>query len=132
MKYLNRYTVFAVFLTAIVLMTGCRKRSINGDLDGQWQIMKITLADGTVENPEQYYYCLYLHTVNLTNVKGAMITGNMEYGGNTLTLKFPTNEASSMLRWGIDAKETTFEVKHLSHSGMTLHSDYATIEFRKF
>ena len=61
-----------------------------------------------------------------------MITGNMEYGGNTLTLKFPTNEASSMLRWGIDAKETTFEVKHLSHSGMTLHSDYATIEFRKF
>ena len=132
MKYLNRYTVFAVFLTAIVLMTGCRKRSINGDLDGQWQIMEITLADGTVENPEQYYYWLYLHTVNLTNVKGAMITGNMEYGGNTLTLKFPTNEASSMLRWGIDAKETTFEVKHLSHSGMTLHSDYATIEFRKF
>lgn len=132
MRYLNRYAVFAVLLTVIVLMTSCRKRSINGDLDGQWQIMKITLTDGTVETPEQYYYCLYLHTVNLTNVSGAMLTGNMEYGGKTLTLKFPLDEGASMRRWGINAKETTFEVKHLSHSGMTLRSDYATIEFRKF
>ena len=114
-------------------MTGCRKRSINGHLDGQWQIMEVTYADGTVAEPEQCYYCLYLHTVNLTDVSGTMLAGNMIYKGSTLTLVFPTiDDPGVMKKWGINANETEFKVKHLTHGRMTLESDYAVIEFRKF
>ncbi len=113
-------------------VTSCRKRSINGDLDGQWQVMEIEYADGTVENPEGVYYCLFLHTVNLTRIGGVVCAGNMIYEGDKLSLEFPYATPEQLKTWGIDSKETTFTILHLSGSRMTLRSGYSLIQLRKF
>lgn len=53
MVTMKRY-IIAVLLVLIV--SACRKTSINGDLDGRWQIMKIEYASGEEETPERAYY----------------------------------------------------------------------------
>ena len=115
-------------------VAGCRKGDINGDLDGQWQIMELERVDeGEVCHPERTYYCLYLHTVNLTKADGSKIGGNMIYEeGKRLTLDFPVTSVDKLYDWGIYERTTTFEIEHLSSEKMVLKSDKAIIVFRKF
>ena len=56
----------ASLLVAIVAATasGCHYHNINGDLDGQWQLMSITEPDGTEKAVGNTYYAIQMHTVN--------------------------------------------------------------------
>ncbi len=126
-----------IFISLVVMMlcvAGCRKGDINGDLDGQWQIMELErVGEGEVCHPERTYYCLYLHTVNLTKAGGGVIGGNMMYEeGKLLTLNFPNTKVEGLYYWGIYDRTTTFEIEHLSSEKMVLKSDKAIIVFRKF
>ena len=112
-----------LILWSLILLTGCGKLPINGDLDGQWQILEIRYADGRIETPERAYYCVQLHTITLRQVNGPNQTGNMVYEGDQL----------SLLRvFGLDDTKETFTVTELSSSRLVLTSDYARISFRKF
>ncbi len=128
-------------LTAVALivilggLSGCRKTPINGDLDGQWQIMKIDYKDSIDVVPGQLYYCFFLHTVNLTRVGGGTIGGNMDYneGAKTIRLQFPYNKDGESLKpWGMKDWETMFKVEELTGKRLVLESDIALIELRKF
>lgn len=127
-----------LILVAIVALlgsfTGCRKTPVNGDLDGQWQVMKIDYKDSIDVVPDQIYYCFFLHTVNLSRVGGVNIGGNMQYdeSGKTLRLQFPYNDGKSLNLWGMDASETLFEIKELTSKRLVLESDIAFVELRKF
>ncbi len=131
-KYLStRCLVIAAILTVILGMGACRKGGINDDLDGQWQIMEVeNLSTGEVRGPMQLYYCLYLHTVNLTG--NGIIAGNMTYEGDRLTLEFPINTPAQLAPWFIYEKNTTFRVESLSGSRLVLLSDRVRISFRKY
>jgi hypothetical protein len=131
MKLTCKIFILVVASLLAVGVTSCRKRSINGDLDGMWQVMSIEYNDGTVETPEATYYCLFLHTFNLQR-KGARIAGNMIYDDDMLKLEAPYAKAEDLKPWGMDNTVTTFRILHLTGSKMTLESDYAHIEFRKF
>jgi hypothetical protein len=123
-----------MLLTVIMLLAvgSCSKNPINGDLDGQWQIMSIVYSDGHMEIPEQLYYCFSLHTVYLS-APGSGVGGNMVYEGDKLSLDIAHAEkATDLLPWGINSIVTNFDVVELTSSKLTLKSEYATIEFRKF
>lgn len=121
-----------LILWSLILLTGCGKLPINGDLDGQWQILEIRYADGRIETPERAYYCVQLHTITLRQVNGPNQTGNMVYEGDQLSLDMPLSDASDLRVFGLDDTKETFTVTELSSSRLVLTSDYARISFRKF
>lgn len=128
-------TALAIIL---VMLTGCRKRYINGDLDGQWQVLTIEYkSDGQIENvkAKQVYYCFNLHTVNLRQIKDIPyeVKGNMKYDKKTLDLEFPlVQDVDELSAWGMNAVNTSFTVIGLSHEKLVMESDYAVISCRKF
>lgn len=83
--------ILAAAVVAIVISGGCRKRPINGDLDGMWQIMTVEYPSKPTLVPDQYYLCLYRHTANLRHTGGFTIGGNMVYDeeANSLSVEFP-------------------------------------------
>ena len=121
-----------LILWSLILLTGCGKLPINGDLDGQWQILEIRYADDRIETPERAYYCVQLHTITLRQVNGPNQTGNMVYKGDQLSLDMPLSDASDLRVFGLDDTKETFTVTELSSSRLVLTSDYARISFRKF
>lgn len=127
----------AVILMAVMLMAtvaSCRKGGINGDLDGQWQVMSIEAVEtGAVTEPARLYYNLYLHTVNLTRGTVAH-SGNMTYDekGRQLTLEFPSSNVADLAPWGIYSRSTTFSVEQLDSESMVLLSAHSRIIFRKY
>lgn len=131
-KPVNITRIAAVFILMVVLVSGCRKIGINGDLDGQWRVLSIeNTATGEYTEPTNLFYCLYLHTVNLTGSGTA--AGNMTYIGNILTLEFPVVENVSVLhKWGIYSIRTEFRVERLTSSHMVLVSDQARLTLQKF
>lgn len=126
--------IVAVAFSLLASLSGCRKTPINGDLDGQWQIMKIDYKDSIDVVPTQAYYCFFLHTVNLTKVGGGVVGGNMDYDekAKTLRLQFPYNDGKSLNTWGMNASETIFKIEKLTGEHLVIESDIAMIELRKF
>lgn len=126
----------AAALAALIItfaISSCRKGGINGDLDGQWRVIAVEhLADGTVSEPYNHFYCLYLHTANLTN-PGVAATANMTYDrkGRRLTLEFPDG-AEHLAPWGIYDITTTFTIEHLNSHSLVIVSDKARVTMKKF
>lgn len=131
----------AVMLVTVVCLAGCRKRSDNGKLDGQWQIMSIEkLATNEVAVPSpNHYYCINLHVVNLTPaVNNDIITGNMHYDKNaaTVSMDFPycdtPDKIALLAQWGIYSDKVTFSITTLDGKKLVLKSSDAVITFRRF
>lgn len=136
---MTRKTFFsnvAAILATIILFAAavsCQKRGINGDLDGQWRIISIeNLQDDTTTEPTGLFICFNLHTVNLT--RGVVAhTGNMVHDGDMIALEFPYNtDNTSLNEWGIFSWQTTFEITHLTGKDLTLRSESAIINLKKF
>ncbi len=128
----SRISIILVLLILSILGQSCRVTSNHGDLDAQWQVMSIELNDGTVTNPNQLYYAFFRSVVNLRGNGLATQAGNVALEGDKLMLSMPYSTTEDLLPWGMNATETTFQVKQLTKRKMTLVSDYAVIEFRKF
>lgn len=131
----TRY-IIAILIVSIFIATlhGCRVRSINGELDAQWKVTTIqNLITGEETHPESVYYCLYRHTVNLTRDNNIIIAGNMVYAHDRLKLEFPTiSNVNDLSPWGIASTNTDFEVMTLSSRHLTIKSDHAIIELKKW
>lgn len=130
---LKHLAFIATVMLIVTTLTGCRKIGINGDLDGQWRIITIeNLETKEISEPTNLFYCIYLHTVNLTSPSVAA-TANMTYSGKTLKLEFPTiQDATRLNKWGIYSTETIFNIERLNSSHLTLASEKARITLRKF
>ena len=74
----------------LFLTSGCQKSPINGDLDGQWQVMEVSPAHAETPIDARLYYCFYLHVCQLNYYGGTLTTGSMDYSGDHITLSFPT------------------------------------------
>lgn len=137
MKTIKILAMLAV-IAAMSVLYGCRKHYINGDLDGQWQVLTIEyLSDGHEENvkSKQIYYSFNLHTVHLRQSHGSpgWVVGNMKYDEKTMTLAFPlVEDVVDLSAWGMNSATTTFAVKHLSKEKLVIASDYSVVTCRKF
>jgi len=123
----------------------CRKVSHNGDLDGQWQMMSIEAADGSVRTVSGIYYNFMLHTAQLrSNKSSTPRTANLTYDKNkSLLLEFPMNTADDFDNYGLSSADFSdadekgvrikFIVSHITSHDLILTTPTATIlTFRKF
>lgn len=120
----------------VFVLAGCHYHNINGDLDGQWQLMSVDLPDGTQQTPQQVYYCFFMHTANVTSTSQGSAVANMTYDkhARTLALEFPYK--GTLSPWGLpDAPCTVkFTINKINrkHLVMTLDGTEAVMTLRKF
>lgn len=132
------YTLAFLFIFSLSFcLAGCQKASINGDLDGRWQIMEIE-HQGVTENigDQQLYYNFYLHVCNLSYYGGTFRDGNFLFENNSIKLDFPytsSPEAVAMLsRYGIYSNPVEFKVAFLDKKKLIIQNDESIITLRKF
>lgn len=124
----------------MILSTGCRKRSPNGKLDGQWQVQTVEVrSTSEVTSPyPKLYYCINLHVINLRGATGA--AGNLRYSKDDeeLTLDFPylgdkVESASNPLApYGIYTTPVTFRIVELTGKKLVLESPESVVTMRRF
>ena len=126
--------------TFMLLFTGsCQKSPINGDLDGQWQVMDVTPEPSETVFPERLYICFSLHVCQLTGYDvGVHAEANMQFDQKkkTLYLDFPninTEESIARLaQYGIYNNPVTFDVELLTSSKLILRDGDVVVTLRKF
>ena len=121
-----------------IMLTGCQKAPINGDLDGRWQVLEIESV-GTVRDvkDDQLYYSFYLHVCNLTYYGGVFTEGNLRYENDEIYMDFPyinTTEGLASLGnyYGIYTNPVVFKVIHLDSKRLVMGNDESVITLRKF
>lgn len=131
--YLSFIISFFLFLS-----TGCQKASINGDLDGRWQIMEIEAGDeySNVKD-EQLYYNFNLHVCTLSTYGTNYTSGNMKYGNKELWLQFPYIHTptgyENLKKYGIFSNPVTFFVEYIDKNKLILKEEGdVIITLRKF
>lgn len=126
-----------LFLIGIFFsLGGCTKDSINGHLDGRWQIMEISNQPDINMKDRQLYYNFYLHVCNLSGYGGVFAEANLLYRDERITLSFPylkTPEAINKLQnYGIYSNPVSFEVVTLTRNRLVMKDGDITITLRKF
>lgn len=139
MKLHNIKSATLSMLSALLMLTvsfSCQKAPINGDLDGQWQVMSVTPEPTQKPITENLYYCFYLHVCQLTYYDGIFASGNIKFDGETLYLDFPYafNEGNDIIlrQYGIDENPITFTVENLDKKSLILRHGDTVVTMRKF
>lgn len=137
-KYINKpsYLLWVTILLVLLMPTSCQKAPINGDLDGQWQVMNVTPEPEDKPIKERIYYCFNLHVCNLTYYGEVFTIGNMQFDGKTLYLDFPYADSELSVRklrqYGINENPITFNVEHLDKKSLILRHGDTVVTMRKF
>lgn len=127
-----------VVLLVLTANSGCQKSPINGDLDGQWQVMSVTPEPSEQIITERLYMGFYLHVCQLYYYNGGgWMAGNMKYEGNKLSLDFPYSvdnpDAEAMLRqYGINRNPVIFDIETLSKDRLVIRDGETVVVLRKF
>lgn len=135
--FISRYVISIAFLLTVIF-GGCQKAPINGDLDGYWQVMKVTPEPTEEIITTRMYMSIYMHTVQLNYVTGGgWNVGNIKYEGKTLSMDFPyavDNEvALTMMRqYGINSNPVVFTIEKLTKDKLVLRDGDTVVELRKF
>ncbi|MDR2118099.1 MAG: lipocalin-like domain-containing protein [Tannerellaceae bacterium] len=129
-------------LIFIWLASSCYKASMNGKLDGMWQLMEIDKAGGECVDTKQErrYYSIQLRLLSLRKADGYQFLGRFVYTGDSLWIhdvriyQAEDRPASKeqLLPFGISDLSERFKVETITHEQMILKSEYATLRFRKF
>lgn len=136
MRFLIRL-IYSIALFLCIGFSGCQKASINGYLDGRWQILEFE-SGSEIESvkDQQLYYNFYMHVVNLSAYGGDITDGNMLFKDNILWMEFPyinTIDGMEKLgRYGIFSNPVEFEVLTLNKNTLILKEGDLLITLRKF
>lgn len=136
--YLNHSFFISVLGILLTALTACQKTPINGDLDGQWQVMEVTPEAPETIIDERMYYCFSLHTTQLTYYgQGVWTTGNIvAHDGNKLVLDYPYAKSDTSIarlkQYGIYTNPVTFTIEHLDKNKLILRDGEVVVTLRKF
>ena len=115
-------------------MTTCQKAPINGDLDGQWQVIQVD-PDPQVQFPERLYYNFSLHVCSLSYYGGYFQSANMIYEDDKISLDFPYPNATvgflTLSLYGINSNPVTFNVHFENHNRMILYNNESTVVLQR-
>lgn len=139
-----------LFALLLVILGGCEKAPINNDIEGMWKLEEFTtLEDNKVHPCERIYYSIQLWVVDIAEKQGihgykpsigkfcygedgkTVIMKDFYYRRGTTDSKEPTT-IEDLQPYGLNSKETTFEIMESDKHNLTLRSDYATLKFSKF
>jgi len=119
-----------------ILLPSCQKSPINGDLDGQWQVMEVSPEPDVIVTENRIYYCFSLHVCQLTQYGGRIISGNLKYANNEIRLEFAgcDDKKSQMLlrQYGINSNPVTFSVEQLDKKSLILRDGDTIVTLRRF
>ena len=136
----NKIRIIIISFISVFLFQGltcCQKASINGDLDGRWQILEIENS-GEVEyvKDKQLYYNFYMHVCNLSFYGGIFTEANFHYNDNLITLDFPyidsPEKMDKLKEYGIYSTTVEFNVVYLDNKKLIMQNDESVITLRKF
>ena len=133
-----------LFLFVIAGITSCQKASINGKLDGMWQLTSIEYKNKPAETPDQLYYCIQLHMIYLQGSYDCF--GSFSHQGDSIHIimreckTWDDNDLkiiracriSDIAVYGMNDTIQSFGIENLGTEKMTLNSSYARLQFRKF
>lgn len=137
-KSLTYLSILTISILTLLITSGCPKHPINGDLDGQWQVMEVTPEPQEVVIAERLYYCFSLHTTQLTFYgAGPWVSGNiLKFDDKQLVLDFPyATSALSKARlkqYGIYNNPVTFTIEQLDKNKLILRDGDVVVTLRKF
>lgn len=136
-QILKKFRIPGLIISLIIcLLCGCSKDSINGDLDGRWQIMEMSTSPGENLKEKQLYFNFYLHVCSLSFYGGYLAEANLTYIDDKITLYFPyfqTPEALEKLnKYGIYSNPVTFHVISLTGKKLVIQDGDILITLRKF
>lgn len=138
-----------VILTGMV--TGCQKEPINSKVEGFWQLREFTVKEtGETVICQRMYYGITRMVTEVSEKEGTK-----EYGAYIGRTEYRKNETQLVLKdfkirsitsdnkqdapvedlrhFGINSQEeTVFDIVNCNGKAMTLESDYARLELRKF
>lgn len=124
-----------LFITGFFFI-GCEKLNINGDLDGEWEVMNVYPSPPPIELDTRYFYNFQLHVCQLTIYGLPFTNGNLDYKGSNMTLNFPyiknQEEILQLKQYGIFTNPVTFNVEFIGKTGLILSNEDVTITLRKF
>lgn len=141
MKFLRNILILLAATVLTLSFQSCRKRSPNGQLDGQWQILTVEdKTTGEVVSPyPKHYICLNLHVVNLTITgRDITISGNMNYSkeNSTVSFDYPLSQYNVSGRdprsFGMFSPQITFKVVRLDSKQLVIESDASVVSCRRF
>lgn len=133
----NLYLSICCLILALTIgLSGCTKAPINGDLDGMWEVMEVSVGEETRKPDSRIFYNFSLHVCMLTFFGAPFTDGNMVYENNRLSLEFPyvvTPEYMEILEdYGIYSNPVTFTVEFPNKKSLLLKDGEVTVTLRKF
>ena len=153
--------VYLLLFFFLFIIVGCKKAPLRNDVEGFWKLERFTIlstdekrftilsTDEIIECKNQYYSITRLVTEvserNGTNGYGTYIarTGYEDNESTLVLSDFKVRGGTAdtgenapiegLLNYGINSqKETKFRIINCNGKTMTLQSDYALLELRKF
>lgn len=149
-KISKRVTMWGVMIFILCLTYGCDKKwPINGNLDGNWQLMTVeTKSDGVKTDCHRMYIGIQLHMIELKDLgnngyesffgefnynedEDIVIIKNLK-GKNSTSDNGQIADITDLNPYGINALETVFKVVKADGKSLILESDYARLTMRSF
>lgn len=135
MKGIKGFKYLLIGFILISVLPGCQKSPINGDLDGQWQVVEVNPTPQEIIIHERLYYNFSLHVCQLTYYDGWFTKAWMEYNGETLSLDFPyidsIDDLFTLRQFGIPEPKTVFSVRFEGNKRLVLTSGETTVRLVK-
>lgn len=129
------YTLLAALLIVSIGLAGCQKKPINGDLDGQWEVMEV-YPSPSYDSGQRLFYNFSLHVCSLTMYGSQFTVGTLSYDNNVIYLDFPDAYSQSSVKkleeYGIYSNPVSFNVEFEGKKRLVLSNDDSTIILRKF
>ena len=139
------------FILITQMLVGCDKVPMNGDLDGQWQLMEIQTPEGTrdVRDSRTYlsiqlhlcqwnhinmaYYSYFVHkgdSIRFYNFVHSSLHRTKEDDNERVTAKEMSE--GLMDAWGIHSCDARYRIMQLNADKLELESADTLLFFRKF
>lgn len=129
--------VLMAVVIAMMASAGCQKVPVNGDLDGQWQLVSLD-RDGVVTPGDGRYLRIQLDVAQLARNEWVPRegTGNMEYSGSTLKIDFVNcredKDVEMLNGWGVYENPAVFHIVELTSERLVLKGRAVVSTWRKF
>lgn len=132
MKFLT-----GILLLPILLLTAScdPHHGINGDLDGNWQLMSVDSPDGRQRTFDAVYYSFMMHSFNIYNDGAYIAGGGIEYSRQDGTLVLDVVSANELQSVGIPLVspcKVAFDIKKLTKQSLVMTHGGDVFTFRKF
>ncbi len=132
------YILIALLGLVLATLSGCRRASHNGKLDGLWRVDTIEYVqpDGTttVTNPTDLFYGVNLELFQI-DTPGPTYTGEISYdkGGSTLGVRFTGNPGSTeLLSYGVPSNPVMFDIVKLDSKHLVLKTNTTVVTCRRY